>query len=57
MAVWSMLSAPLLAGTDLARATPATLALLGNRALSRSTRTPRPGPRRWTSTPPPAGWS
>ena len=33
MAVWSMLSAPLLAGTDLARATPATLALLGNRGL------------------------
>jgi alpha-galactosidase len=33
MAVWSMLAAPLLAGTDLARATPATLALLGDRAL------------------------
>ena len=33
MAVWSMLSAPLLAGTDLARATPATIALLGDRAL------------------------
>ncbi|HEY2224620.1 glycoside hydrolase family 27 protein [Actinomycetospora sp.] len=33
MAVWSMLAAPLLAGTDVAHATPATLALLGNRAL------------------------
>jgi alpha-galactosidase len=33
MAVWSMLAAPLLAGTDVAQATPATLALLGNRAL------------------------
>jgi alpha-galactosidase len=33
MAVWSMLAAPLLAGTDLARATPDTLALLGDRAL------------------------
>ena len=33
MAVWSMLSAPLLAGTDLSRAAPAALALLGNRDL------------------------
>lgn len=33
MAVWSMLAAPLLAGTDIARADPATLALLGDRAL------------------------
>jgi alpha-galactosidase len=33
MAVWSMLAAPLLAGTDVAHATPATLALLGNRGL------------------------
>jgi alpha-galactosidase len=33
MAVWSMLAAPLLAGTDLAAASPATLALLGNRGL------------------------
>ncbi|MCD2188696.1 glycoside hydrolase family 27 protein [Actinomycetospora soli] len=36
MAVWSMLGAPLLAGTDLAaaaRTDPATIALLGNRVL------------------------
>ena len=33
MAVWSMLAAPLLAGTDVARADPATLALLGDRDL------------------------
>ncbi|MCD2193864.1 glycoside hydrolase family 27 protein [Actinomycetospora endophytica] len=33
MAVWSMLAAPLLAGTDVAHATPATLGLLGNRGL------------------------
>ena len=33
LALWSMLSAPLLAGTDVSRASPATLALLGNRAL------------------------
>ena len=33
MAVWSMLAAPLLAGTDIARADPATLALLGDPAL------------------------
>jgi alpha-galactosidase len=33
MAVWSMLAAPLLAGTDVARADPATLALLADRAL------------------------
>jgi alpha-galactosidase len=33
MAVWSMLAAPLLAGTDVARADPATIALLGDRAL------------------------
>ena len=33
MAVWSMLAAPLLAGTDVARADPPTLALLGNRGL------------------------
>jgi alpha-galactosidase len=33
MAVWSMLAAPLLAGTDVARADPVTLALLGDRAL------------------------
>ncbi len=33
MVVWSMLSAPLLASTDLSRGDPATLALLGNRDL------------------------
>jgi alpha-galactosidase len=33
VAVWSVLAAPLIAGTDLSRASPATLALLGNRAL------------------------
>ena len=33
MAVWSMLAAPLLAGTDLAHADLATIALLGNRGL------------------------
>jgi alpha-galactosidase len=33
MAVWSMLAAPLLVGTDVARADPATLELLGNRGL------------------------
>ncbi|NMO89272.1 glycoside hydrolase family 27 protein [Actinomycetospora sp. TBRC 11914] len=33
MAVWSMLAAPLLVGTDVAHASPATLALLGDRAL------------------------
>ncbi|MDT7744198.1 MAG: alpha-galactosidase [Actinomycetota bacterium] len=33
MAVWSMLAAPLLAGTDVARADPGTIALLGDRAL------------------------
>ena len=33
MAVWSMLAAPLLAGTDVARADPAMLTLLGDRAL------------------------
>ena len=33
IALWSMLAAPLLAGTDVATASPATLALLGNRDL------------------------
>lgn len=32
-ATWSMLAAPLVAGTDLAAASPATLGLLGNRAV------------------------
>ncbi|HEY2193287.1 MAG TPA: glycoside hydrolase family 27 protein [Actinomycetospora sp.] len=33
LAVWSMLAAPLLTGTDLTHASPATIALLGNRGL------------------------
>jgi alpha-galactosidase len=33
MAVWSMAAAPLLAGTDLSRASPTTIALLGDPAL------------------------
>ncbi|HLL65833.1 MAG TPA: NPCBM/NEW2 domain-containing protein [Micromonosporaceae bacterium] len=33
MSMWSMMAAPLIIGTDLRRATPATLAILGNRDI------------------------
>lgn len=44
MALWSMLAAPLLAGTDLATASPATVALLGNRAVIAVDQDPRAVP-------------